>query len=94
MNIIEIRDPCYSKLFVEFLTSFFMDKKGIDYARLGMIKFRLCGKDFSLSKFEFSMALGIYSATYVETELYHNSLSHGSSSCAHTFWSSHVRLEF
>ena len=29
-NLVQIRDPCYLELFVEFLASFSLDKKGID----------------------------------------------------------------
>ena len=47
-----------------------MDKKGIDYNKLEVIKFRLGGKDFSMSISEFGVALGIYSATFIETEWY------------------------
>ena len=43
-NLVQIRDPCYSELFVEFLVSFSMNKKGIDYKKPGVINFRLGGK--------------------------------------------------
>ena len=42
--MIEIRDPCYSKLLVEFLASFSLDKKIIDDAKPGVINFRLGDK--------------------------------------------------
>ena len=42
--MIAIQDPCYFELLVEFLASFSLDKKGIDYAKLGVINFRLGGK--------------------------------------------------
>ena len=58
--MITIRNPYYTELLVEFLTSFSMDKKGIDYAKPGVIKFRLGGKDFAFSISEFSVALGLY----------------------------------
>ena len=38
-NLVQIRDPYYSELFIEFLASFSLDKKGIDYAKPGTINF-------------------------------------------------------
>ena len=48
-NLTQIRDPCYLEIFIEFLASFSMDKKRIDYKKPGVINFRLGGKQFSLS---------------------------------------------
>ena len=51
-----------SKLFVEFFASFSMNKQGIDYAKKDVIKFRLGGKQFSMSISQFIMSVILYSA--------------------------------
>ena len=76
---------------MEFLASFSMDKKGIDYVKLGVIEFRLGCKDFAFSISEFGVALGLYRETFVGIELYQNSLSHDSSSRARAFWHAHAK---
>ena len=58
-NLVDIREPCYSELFIEFLASFSLDKKGIDYFKPGVINFRLGGKQFTMSISEFGVALGL-----------------------------------
>ena len=41
---------------------------------------------------EFGVALGLYSPTFVETDRYADSLSHGTSTRARQFWRSHARV--
>ena len=43
-NLMEIRECRYAELFIEFLASFSLDKKGIDYEKPGFINFQLGGK--------------------------------------------------
>ena len=58
------------------------------------IKFRLGGKDFSMSITQFSVSLGIYSARWAETIHYHNSLVNFPSSCACAFWCDYTGARF
>ena len=55
--MIDIRDSNYSELMIEFLASFVMDKKGINYEQLGVVQFRLGGHQFAMSITEFGIAL-------------------------------------
>ena len=88
--MISIRDPYYHELLIKFLASFSLDKKGIDYAKSGVINFRLRGKQFMMSISEFGITLGLYSPTYVESERYIDSLLYGTSTRARAFWRSHA----
>ena len=65
---------------MEFLPSFVLDKKGIDYERLGVVQFWLGGCQFTMSISEFGVALGLYRESFLQTELYQNSLSYGTGS--------------
>ena len=75
--MIDIRDSSYHKLMIEFLASFILDKKGIDYEQPGVVQFRLGGRQFAMSITEFRVALELYTESFTATELYQNSLSHG-----------------
>ena len=68
--MLENREPCYTKLLVEFLASFNLNKKGIDYEKLGVSQFCLGGKQFALSISEFGIALSLYRELFIMTELY------------------------
>ena len=48
-NLTQIREPCYLELLIKFLATFSLDKKGIDYAKPGVINFHLGGKQFAMS---------------------------------------------
>ena len=84
--MIDIRDPSYTELLVEFLTSLILDKKGIDYEKPKVVQFRLGGKQFSLFISEFRIALGLYREPFIAMKLYQNSSSHRSGSRAWAFW--------
>ena len=42
--MIDIRDSGYTELMIEFLASFVLDKKGIDYERPEVVQFYLGGQ--------------------------------------------------
>ena len=92
--MIDIRDSGYTELTIEFLASFVMDKKGIDYERPGVVQFHLGGKQFAMSNSEFGVALGLYTESFTVIKLYQNSVSYGSGSCAKAFFRLHARSEF
>ena len=69
-TLIDIWDPRYKELIVEFLALFMLDKKGIGYERPGVVQFRLGGRQFAMSISEFGVALGVYRESFLQKELY------------------------
>ena len=69
-----IRESVYSELFLEFLSTFSLEKGLGSFYKPNTMKFRLSGTQFSFSLVEFALNCGFYNLSFTTSSEYEHTL--------------------
>ena len=69
---VQIDEPSYKELLLEFLATFSFEKKSITFDKLNIVQFRLGNQLFSLSLTELSIHCGFYTPDFTSSTDYQN----------------------